>query len=339
MYKIAVIKLNQFHVPKENYGTITREYLREEIPKYIEYFETDDLDEIKYQIVINLGMNEGTCGTTEDSFDTPDAHYQIIHVPFNPFEYNLDEETMMTIVNGVSSYLNKNNNTIYGNGILIKSNMTPDGPRIGQCTEDDIIDIIYKKFNHTGLIVRHDGTFEEFTFNTDPSDHLDQESVYTMIQKNYYGFELRIFIKSENFNNQENTFMTPIFNKFRVYDDVYIINMHHDKIFGDITTQDILKIYELCEYYEKVEYTPEKNHTKYMMMDDLKKALPKKKLNINTELLPFVNYYQEEEESKIEEVSECGISDDNISEEKVLVEENLKSILDNISLEEETHES
>lgn len=296
MYKFALIKLNQFHVPKENYDTVTKDFLRNELRNYVEYIETDDINELKYLIVTNLDMAEGTTGTTEDSFDTSDAHFQLIHIPFNPFKYNLDDDTIMSLVNGISSFLNKNNHTVYGNGLLIKSDLTDDGPKIGQCNEEDIIEILYRKFNHTGLIVKSDGTFSEFNFHTDPSSHFNQDSTYTMIQKNYFGFDLRMFIKSSNFNEQENTFMTPIFNKFRVYDDVYIINLHYENIFGDITIQDFLKIHELCEYYEKVEYTPENNITKYMMMDTHKKSInTKKKLIINNESLFYFNFYNEEQ--------------------------------------------
>ena len=107
---------------------------------------------------------------------------------------------------------------------LIKDNGTciPDN-----FTIDDIINIMYKKHVHKGIIIKTDDTFEEITFYNNPlEDKLkEQSNNYRYIELSLFKFNLIMYIQLYPVNNIINKKATKLFGKGKIHGDVIISSL------------------------------------------------------------------------------------------------------------------
>lgn len=192
-FKFNVALIDENDVVIENKS---KNGIRNAIKEYIKIVNTDGIKMME-DVVNIIGLKPEDLGDTYDCYSTKDKMYQLCHKPKISSYDNTDEDDIEKRKelnkNGIASYLVSDN--VYGKGALICSNIRENGAVwFGTLEFEDIVELLYKKFHHIGLMVFPDGQIKEYTFEMNPLAHVECEDSKTYKEnevikidaKNYY---------------------------------------------------------------------------------------------------------------------------------------------------------
>ena len=242
-FNIAVISTNNFNVDG-NYmdkQEIT-EQLTNEIGNVINFQSSSD-ETMMEQIINVTNMTPELMGDT--SLCTEDENYviQLCHVSPD------DNSGLALDNNGIGSYLVADNRKIYGNIVVMKFKITDDNTCINASLElSDIIDIIYKKFNHAGVFIDVNGNMTEFLFKETPLEYLHKNlhPNYKSMDVNLFGNMLLMFAEIFPNDNKVNKVATRLAGNCIVNGNIIMATKGSDLLFSNLTKEYLEKLEKLC---------------------------------------------------------------------------------------------
>lgn len=241
-FNIAIIKLNNLQINSNN---LSLEQIKNDINDYVTIQTVNTLDEMLETVVTVTKLSPQMICDTDNCYDNEKHIFQLCHVDreTNKLEKKNDEKNIL------SSYLVQETKEIYGECVLMKSLITDDNTCApSSINMDEIINIIYKKFIHTGIKLSQTGEVEEYIFSENPLQYLQDsgENVdnYKWAEIPFLKFSLLIIFKTNCPETNINKLATRLVGAYNVFGDVIITSKVNKQIYGDLDKDIFDKIIE-----------------------------------------------------------------------------------------------
>jgi len=236
MIKIICIKPNNFCFSGGNNDT--KEFIKSQIIDYIDEIELLPENMMEHTIKW-INMQPEDFGDTLICREDDKHIVQVCYKSHNGQEANNDD------INAIATFMNLTRQKIHGNVSVLCSVINHlDHCVHASITSDDIVDILYKRLHHTGIIVQPDDSITEFTFMDNPLICIDteQQKNYQFIESTLLKFNLIAGIEKEPKNNKINKYATKILGKYPVYGDVIFVLRIDDQDYDSITIDTFNKL-------------------------------------------------------------------------------------------------
>lgn len=172
---IAIIKPNQvgFSIEKKDKQNETNEYLTDTVEDYIEIRKEDinQSEKLMDIIVTTLKLDDDIGGNTMTVHEEPGFFYQMCFVslydeePGNSEISNINKNIRKLKQNKIANTLADNTHSVFGSVVLMKTKIEEDLTTCNvNITLNDVVNVLYNKFIHTGLIVNTRGEIQEKTY-------------------------------------------------------------------------------------------------------------------------------------------------------------------------------
>ena len=238
-FNIAVIPPNNFNT---NGNHMTRNEILKNIGSLISFHNSTN-EEMMEQIVNFTNMTPELMGDTSLCFEDKDYVIQLCHVSPE------DNKDLQLDINGIASYLVADNRKIYGNVVVMKFKIVEDDTCVNYSLNfDEIVDIIFRKFNHTGVFIDVNNNKTEFTFKETPMEYINENLHYNYksIDVNLFGNVFLMFVELNPETKKPNKAATRLAGNCLVHGDVMLVAKGSDLLFSDLTLEYIEKIEKLC---------------------------------------------------------------------------------------------
>ena len=221
---------------------MTRDEIIEGIGSLVELHESSN-ETMMEQIVNFTNMTPDLMGDTSLCFEDKDYVIQLCHVsPEDNKELKLD-------INGIGSYLVADNRKIYGNIVVMKFKITDDNTCVNHSVNyDEIVDIIFRKFNHIGVHIDVNNNKTEFMYKDTPMEYINKNLHYNYksIDVNLFGNVFLMFVELVPETNKPNKAATRLVGNCLIHGDVILAAKGSDILFSDVTLEYVEKIEKLC---------------------------------------------------------------------------------------------
>jgi hypothetical protein len=207
----------------------------------LDVIETNSTD-LMETIVTNINLTPELIATCNTCWEDETHVYQIFSI-----NHKDNGETDNLAENKLAMLLLGNETGIYGDAILFKAKINDDNLCSNASANlDDINNILKKRCNHTGILIKSTGELEEITYENLPFEKLteDEKANYTFREINL--FNLTLFIYYINDKNKEiNKKVTRLIGNAKIYGDVYIVNRISEHNFGELTHSTMDKLLKI----------------------------------------------------------------------------------------------
>ena len=229
LIKIIIVKPNNFEFIRKDFYKNHQELI-EKIKPYIE-IKHIPFNDMMDTIVTTINLTPAEIGATETILETSSHIYQLCFLGKQGIQVPQEEnnDTVTTDINNLGRFLI--GEKINGNCVIIKSKIndnyicSPDSVDI-----DELVQIVYSKFVHTGVFVPEDkdGKLVEFDYFDHPIEYYniinqDEYDDYEIKNINFIEFDLCTVVKKDNSINV-NKRITRLFGDQIIYGDVIIIS-------------------------------------------------------------------------------------------------------------------
>ncbi|AYV84237.1 MAG: hypothetical protein Hyperionvirus20_15 [Hyperionvirus sp.] len=167
------IKYDEMDMTHSNF---THEKISEILSDYIQLKQIETNDEMMETIINELcgEDNELPIHTATVSQPPNNIIYQMCHIAPLSKEIYLKLSSSQKY-NGIASYLSDVNMRIYGKAIIFKINTTDN--TLLSITENEITDLLTRKFVHEGVIINTNGTFDTIKYIFNPVDWIPPSDI------------------------------------------------------------------------------------------------------------------------------------------------------------------
>lgn len=143
------------------------------------------------------------------------------------YKSHIKNQTNDEELNCLATFLTLTRQKIHGSAVFIKSTIDSQGMcQHDSSTIDDIVEILFRKVNHIGIILKTNNTIEEFNFKDNPISYLnsDDQNNLQFIEMPFLKFNLVAGIEKAPKNNKINKLATKLSGKHRVHGDVILLS-------------------------------------------------------------------------------------------------------------------
>jgi hypothetical protein len=208
-FKIAIIEPNDLFFSDLDMrpSRFEKERIIDEIEDYVTFKQVENTEEMMGIIIETLNLEKGGEGEiynkTYTCYQTDDTVYQLC------YSYSPNDLTNKNKKNGVASYLNEENITLYGSCVLLKSKILSDNTCVPLTINiNDTVDVFISQFIHKGVIINTDGNLQNFTYMKNPAECLsqDERSNVKFYEYDIFGKIFMLFIEVNPTNNLLNEY-------------------------------------------------------------------------------------------------------------------------------------
>lgn len=226
MFAIAVIKPNNFIFEYEIYFN-NKEKLKTDIESVIFFVNTDN-DSLTYEIVEHIEMSNTIMGETQVCYENEQNVYQLCY-----------RENKSGNINNIATFLIDNGDIVNNNGVFICSKIDKLSNQCvtNTCCLDDIVNILYAKFVHKGVIVEDD--VSEYEFKINPLDDVINKEVFAFSQMQIYNFNLAVFYKKTADSDDKINKLATRLTGGLIYGIVYMVSLVSEQ---DVKFDDLSKV-------------------------------------------------------------------------------------------------
>lgn len=172
---------------------------------------------------------------------TPTHIIEMIHIDLVP------NDLPENLYNGVANMLKMDNQLIFGNCVLIKTEVPLDNDKIKMvnCNRNDLHDLMENRVRHKGVSVDDDGEVNEFTwYYEDPKKFIDEFMTqdFKFLELGFLKHNLQIYYTPGKKNDLEKLIDDK-------YDQIIILTKLTDYYYGNFTLEEFNDIKKLlsCE--------------------------------------------------------------------------------------------
>lgn len=237
MYTLAKISKNAFNCIDFEKG---------DWKEYVELITASDNDELMKIIVTTIAQTPDDIGDTAIILETYDNIYQMCYLDKEKNNKSVNEND----INGVASNLILNKNKVYGDVVLIKTRLNEH-----YMTEADHLDIdevnylLDCRINNMGLLIRVDGTVDEFRFNNSPLENRMDGDNWRMMEMDLFKFRFNLYFQKNPSENIINKIVTRFVGDRIIHGDCLIIIKATENDYGFIDKELFSKIDTVCWDY------------------------------------------------------------------------------------------
>jgi len=245
-FNIFKIKENDYYLSEKiNIKEITKDKIKKDIENLIEKV-TVNHENMMEEIVKIINLKEYEIGDTSLCHEDNNFIYQICHMRR---KYKDSKEIKKENLNCLATTLTTSKETIYQNAVLLCSRINEDSTCTPENIEiNDIVNLLYKKFVHVGLLVEPNKV-TEVKFRKSPFENLKNENIedYRYSDREIFGLKLYINGQLDPKPNILNKKMTKLYGLHKVYGKVILIAKTHDYNVTDINKELFNKLLSICE--------------------------------------------------------------------------------------------
>jgi hypothetical protein len=238
MFNLGIIKRNKVGIDMDEIlkETSAVGYLKDLIKEHVQFVDVGSTDEMMDLVVSTIGLTGENIASTLHCRDTVDDIHQICH--FSPKRNNLPEN--QDDINYLGSFLNTGREIIYGDAVILKSNITNNGTCVPSVVDiDEIVDILYRKLTPICSMLKTDGSIHEVKFINNPfSDTLKRDiSEFNSVEVPILDHNLILFYEKDSSTKLLNKKASKLIGTAKVYGDVVIVLMEAENSYGTIDKQ------------------------------------------------------------------------------------------------------
>ena len=199
-------------------------------------------NDLMQTIIDSIKLNPEMMGETSTIYEDHKIIYQFCHLDYNNPNTQKDDNTL----NNLCSYLNILKEKVYGVCVILKFIIDKDYKYINSDIDiEELNDIIYKKENHKGVIIKTDNKIEEFDFKQNyifETFGKDKIKDYACVEVRLLKYSFNMYLNKHA--KDYNLYASKI-DKYAIKGDVYIVGKIHDTEFCDITKDIIEKVLDI----------------------------------------------------------------------------------------------
>lgn len=236
-FKLAIIR----PVDNLNLDELSTDEQWDVISSFIEFVDTTPEDMMSV-VVETIDMSPELMGDTYTCSETTDAVYQFCFL--SKTDNNLSEDRPL---NRIATWIYDDpSKEIHGSIVLMKSVISSDHICThGSLEMEEIRDIIDEVRNHTGVLVKTDGSLSPFRFTSDPVRSVTNPNNYSFTDLEIFGFSLLLFIQLIPDDQTTNHHISTLLGTKRVEGDVIVTSIIDQKKYGKLTPETLLRILNL----------------------------------------------------------------------------------------------
>lgn len=176
---------------------------------------------------------------TQSIWSTSKYIYELIHIDLLPKDIPED------IYNGVANLIKNDLQHIFGNAIMIKTQVPQDKIEIKcvDCTRKDLSDLLENRIRHIGVKVDDDGDIGEFNwYYEDPTKFIEEFMIqdHKFVEKSFLLHNLQIYYTPGNNKNMEKLIGEG-------YEQLLIMTKITDNYYGNFTLEEFNSIIKLLK--------------------------------------------------------------------------------------------
>jgi hypothetical protein len=211
---------NYIYIPSNKFYKEVQEMIEDE---EISFYNINDWDKIKYNIEKIVKKNKFTISELckKESLleniiekinknESNDTNTLLLYADDNnmyEFIYFIDfkkreSEKSYNDTNELGSITNINLEVIYNDGCIIKTNYTDGVLKNDIINNDDLLDIIYNVFFHTGVLISESGTMTEIVYTTENPNYVIGDGFIKYKHFNILDFTLLLYIEKSDKDNE-----------------------------------------------------------------------------------------------------------------------------------------
>lgn len=256
-FNIAIIKQNKFSFDRDQLSPEgLHENLKNAISDYV-LFKPVNSDTMMYEIVDTIKLEKDTIGNTSISYENDKYVFQICHLNMEDNGKKNDPET----INKLASYLSLGGAEIYGDAVMICSEITDNHTcTTHDITLDDIANILNRKFVHKCVLVKANtkackydsydsDDMIEISFNESPLESFDQDYKNNLrhVEVPFLKFNLIMIFEEKPKNNIINKLATRIVGDHKIFGDVIFVSKSSENEFLDLDIELFKKLLLVSE--------------------------------------------------------------------------------------------
>jgi len=241
-FTVAIIKENQIQFTY-NIDTLTLDELKTQIEPFIEFREVD-INSMMELIVDTINLDPDAIGDTTPILENAEYVFQLCHLGMD-----LKNKSKLGNINHIASYVVLDQFKVYGNCVALKSKIKENGIcEPANLTLDDIVWLMYKKTVHYGVLVKTNGTVEEFKFNQHPFEKQSENIMeqFGVIEVPFLRFNLIALYEKIPKDDVINKKATRIMGNKKVHGTIAFVSQSSENEYLDIDKELFNKLYTLA---------------------------------------------------------------------------------------------